>query len=239
LRLSEEEERQSFQEATQEQSHAPVPRTHRAMYIPASFRVDDPDVLDRFIDLYSFATLISVRGGVPFATHLPLLLDRERRVLLGHVARANPQAELVGDRAGDSGESLAIFQGPHAYISPAWYATAPAVPTWNYAAVHVYGPLEPLSAERTRELVDLTVDKYESTRPNPWPNDLPEDFRDKMLKGIVGFEMPIRRIEGKFKLGQNRSEADQHGMLSQLQSAGPGPRSLAEFIVRHRESIRP
>jgi transcriptional regulator len=205
------------------------------MYTPASFRVDDPDVLDRFIDEYSFATLISVRGGVPFATHLPLLLDRGRRVLLGHFARANPQAEVVGDR----GESLAVFQGPHAYISPAWYATAPAVPTWNYAAVHVYGPLEPLSADRTRELVDLTVDKYESTRPVPWPNDLPEDFRDKMLKGIVGFEMPIGRIEGKFKLGQNRSEADQLGMLSQLQSGGPDARSLAEFIGRHRESIRP
>jgi transcriptional regulator len=201
------------------------------MYIPASFRIDDLDVLYGFIEEYSFAALISVRGEVPFATHLPLLIDRERRVLLGHMARANPHSEAVGSTS----ESLAIFSGPHAYISPSWYATAPAVPTWNYAAVHVSGPLQPLSENRTRELVDLTVDKYESTRPIPWPNDLPPEFRDKMLAGIIGFEMPMGRIEGKFKLGQNRCEADQAEMLSQLKSAGPDARSLAEFIVRHRK----
>ena len=205
------------------------------MYIPSSFRIDAADVLYDFIDDYSFATLVSVRGGIPFATHLPLLLDRERKVLLGHVAKANPHAEVFGARS----ESLAIFHGPHAYISPAWYVTAPAVPTWNYAAVHVYGPLEPLSESRTRELVDLTVDKYESERSVPWPNDLPQDFREKMLRGIVGFEMPIARIEGKFKLGQNRSEADQAEMFSHLQSAGLDARSLAEFIARHREPSRP
>jgi transcriptional regulator len=202
------------------------------MYIPSSFRIDAPDVIYDFIDDYSFATLVSVCGGIPFATHLPLLLDRERRALLGHVARANPHADVFG--AGS--ESLAIFNGPHAYISPSWYATAPAVPTWNYAAVHVYGPLEPLSEIRTRELVDLTVDKYESKRPIPWPNDLPQDFREKMLAAIVGFEMPIGRVEGKFKLGQNRSEADQARMYSQLKSAGADARSLAEFIARQRKS---
>jgi transcriptional regulator len=202
------------------------------MYIPASFRVDDPEVLERFIEDYSFATLVSICGEIPFATHLPLVLDRERRTLLGHVARANPHAKVFGAKS----ESLAIFNGPHAYISPSWYATAPAVPTWNYAVVHVHGPLESLSEDRTRELVDLTVDKYESTRPTPWPNDLPQDFRQKMLSAIVGFEMPIARIEGKFKLGQNRSEADQLAMLSHLQSAGPDARSLSKFIERHRTS---
>jgi transcriptional regulator len=157
------------------------------MYIPASFRIDDPDILYSFIDEYSFAALISVCNEVPFATHLPLLIDRQRGVLLGHVARANPHADAFGDPS----ESLAIFSGPHAYISPSWYATAPAVPTWNYAAVHVYGSLKLISENRTRELVDLTVDKYESTNCNPWPNDLPQDFREKMLRGIVGFEMTV------------------------------------------------
>src|SRR5262245_45198 len=122
------------------------------MYIPASFRVDDPDVLDAFVEQYSFATLVSVRDSSPFATHVPLLIDRERRVLLGHFARANPHCDAIGSTF----ESLAIFNGPHAYISPSWYATAPAVPTWNYAAVHVYGRLSAISEERTSKLVDMT-----------------------------------------------------------------------------------
>jgi transcriptional regulator len=202
------------------------------MYIPASFRIDDQDVLYNFMEEYSFAALVSVCDDIPFATHLPLLLDRERSVLLGHVARANPHADVFGTAP----ESMAIFSGPHAYVSPSWYASAPAVPTWNYAAVHVYGPLRHLSDERTRELVDLTVEKYESTRSIPWPNELPQDFREKMLKGIVGFDMPIGRIEGKFKLGQNRSEPDQVGMISHLKSAGSDGKLLAEFIARHRTS---
>jgi len=200
------------------------------MYIPASFRIDDLKVLYDFIAEYSFAVLISVCDGVPLATHLPLLIDRERRVLLGHVARANPHADVFGT---DS-VSLAVFNGPHAYISPSWYAIAPAVPTWNYATVHVYGQLNVLSENRTSELVDLMVDTYESKRLSPWPYDLPQDFREKMLRGIVGFEMAIARIEGKFKLGQNRSAGDQEQMLSHLNSGGPDALRLAEFITRHQ-----
>jgi transcriptional regulator len=212
--------------------HDPCQKAIHKMYIPASFRMDDLDVLYSFIEEYSFAALISVCGGGPFATHLPLLIDRERRVLMGHVARANPHADVFGAAS----ESMAIFSGPHAYVSPSWYAAAPAVPTWNYAAVHVYGPLRLLSEDRTEELVDLTVDKYESARSTPWPNDLPRDFREKMLKGIAGFEMPIGRIEGKFKFGQNRAKSDQIAMLSHLKSAGSDARLLAEFIVRHQKS---
>jgi transcriptional regulator len=201
------------------------------MYIPASFRVDDSDVLFGFIEEYSFATLVSGQSDVPFATHLPLLVDRQRHVLLGHFARANPHAKEVGTGT----KSLAIFSGPHAYISPSWYETEPAVPTWNYAAVHVYGPLQPLTEEQTRDLLNLTVDKYESAMPKPWPNELPEDFRAKMLLGIVGFEIPIERTGGKFKLGQNRSEADQVGMLAQLEASGPNAQNLASFI-RHQKA---
>jgi len=204
------------------------------MYIPASFRVDDQRQLGDFIEQYSFATLISIRENEPFATHLPLLIDRERRVLLGHVARANPHVELIGASA----NALAIFSGPHAYVSPSWYETTPAVPTWNYAVVHVYGRLSAISDDETRQIVDRTVSKYESSSPEPWSYDLPQDFRERMLKGIVGFEMPIERIEGKFKLGQNRSEADQAGMLSHLQTGSSDARSLADFIRQRNDGIQ-
>jgi transcriptional regulator len=205
----------------------------RRVYIPPSFRVDDVAVLHEFVEEYSFAMLVSVRGGVPFVTHLPLLLDREHGVILGHLARANLHWEAFGGGA----ESAAIFRGPHAYISPAWYTAAPAVPTWNYAAVHVYGIPRLLTEDRTWEVVDQTVKKFETTRAAPWQHELPEDFRQKMLRGIVAFEMPIARIEGKFKLGQNRSEADQAGMLAHLREGDSAAQILAEFIMRHHGSI--
>jgi transcriptional regulator len=204
------------------------------VYIPPSFWVDDVAVLYEFVDEYSFATLVTVSGGVPFATHLPLLLDRESGVILGHLAKANPHWEAFGAGA----EALAIFHGPHAYISPTSYAAAPAVPTWNYAAVHVYGTPRLLADDRTWDVADRTVKKFESKQAVPWRNELPEDFREKLLRGIVGFEMPIARIEGKFKLGQNRSEADQAGMLAHLQAGDSEAQILAEFIVRHGGSDR-
>ncbi|MFN5299404.1 MAG: FMN-binding negative transcriptional regulator, partial [Planctomycetaceae bacterium] len=168
------------------------------MYIPTAFRVVDRETLYDFIEQHGFATLVTASQGGPVASHVPLWLDRERQVVAGHLARANPQCDQL-----NGVESLAIFQGPHAYISPTWYATTPAVPTWNYTAVHVTGIATRLSDERTAEVVDRLVSKYESGRANPWPNELPPEFRQRMLAGIVGFELPLDRIEGKFKLGQN------------------------------------
>lgn len=205
------------------------------MFIPQSFRIKDRATLDEFMDRYSFAILVSAHGGVPFGSHVPLLLDRTANVLLGHLARANPQWEAFGTGI----EALAIFSGPHAYISPSWYTSAPAVPTWNYAAVHVYGTPRLLTADRTREVVELTVHKYEGSRSVPWPNVMPDDFRERLLAAIVGFEMPIARIEGKFKLGQNRSVADQDGMLRGLRSDGTEAELLAELIARRRAADRP
>lgn len=201
------------------------------MFIPSSFRVEDRETLADFMEQYGFATLITVHNGVPFASHVPLLLDRTANVLLGHLARANPQWQSF---EADT-EALAIFAGPHAYISPSWYATAPAVPTWNYTTVHVYGTPRLLSDERTREVVDATVQKYESKRETPWPNDGPEDYRHKLLAGIVGFEIAISRIEGKFKLGQNRSVADQTGMLAGLRADGTAGEELANFIATYHQ----
>lgn len=198
------------------------------MYIPPSFRVEDRETLHAFMERYSFATLVSIRSDAPFATHLPLLLDRDRNTLLGHLARGNPHAEALG-----GGEWLAVFSGPHAYVSPSWYAVAPAVPTWNYAVVHAYGTPRKLSADRTRTVVDETVRRYESTRDQPWANDLPEEYRQRMLDGVVGFEMPILRIEGKFKLGQNRDGQDRAGMVDGLMRDGAEARLLADLITKH------
>ena len=200
------------------------------MYIPKDLQVTDQGILDTFITQHSFATLISTVEGRHFATHLPLLLERRpssRGFLLGHVARANPHW-----RAFDGAqECLAIFPGPHAYISPSWYATTPAVPTWNYAAVHVYG-LPRLIEEKARLslLVDRLVRVYEAGMARPWPGDLPEEYRANLLKAIVGFEMEIDRIEGKFKLGQGRSREDQFGVLDHLEaSKDPLAQALGTF----------
>ena len=207
------------------------------MYIPTPFRVVDRETLYDFIEQHGFATLVTASQGGPVASHVPLWLDRERQVVAGHLARANPQCDLLTGL-----ESLAIFQGPHAYISPTWYAATPAVPTWNYTAVHVTGIATRLSDERTAEVVDRLVSKYESGRANPWPNDLPPEFRQRMLAGIVGFELPLDRIEGKFKLGQNRSAADQKGVVQGLAGEGGEAARLAEFasqFLEQGEAARP
>lgn len=199
------------------------------MYIPPHFRVEDRDALFDFIDGHGFATLVSTdAAGVPFATHLPLLLDRAAGVLLGHVAKGNPQWEMFAGR-----ESLAIFHGPHAYVSPTWYAVHPAVPTWNYAVVHVYGVPRLLTPEQTGEVVDRLTRKYEDGRATPWTGEMPADYRRGMLAGIVGFEMPLTRVEGKFKLGQNRSAADRAGTVAGLRADGSEAEALAAFTVEY------
>ena len=202
------------------------------MYCPKAFAVSDPEQLQRFIERYSFATLVSAVDGHPFATHLPLLLDASTSAhgtLLGHMARANPQWQAF--EGGQ--EVLAIFQGPHAYISPSWYETTPAVPTWNYATVHVYGvPRIIEDSERLATVVDRLTAVYESGMPQPWPGDIPVDFKQKLLKAIVGFVIDITRIEGKFKLGQNRPLADQRAVAQRLATqADPVAHELSELTL--------
>lgn len=201
------------------------------MYLPKSFEVTDPDKLAEVMRRFSFATLITTTDGVPFATHLPVLhrtLAGTAGVLVGHVARANPQWQHFANET----ESLAIFSGPHAYVSPTWYATELAVPTWNYIAVHAYGVPRVVEDEEWMEaLLDEMVQRYESNRPQPWPNQLPDDFRRNLLKSIVGFEMPITRIEGKFKLSQNRLAQDQVNVVGELSSsANPDARAVADWM---------
>ena len=176
------------------------------MYVPASFAVTEPAVLHEFMERHSFATLVSHDGTEPFASHVPLLLDRDtgpKCRLIGHVARANPQWKHAGGQ-----RVLAIFSGPHAYVSPTWYAAQNVVPTWNYVAVHAYGVLRLIDArERLREIVRRTVAVYEANMPQPWSVDMPEAaFIDKLLESIVGFVIDVDRIRDA--LGRPRFTRD-------------------------------
>jgi len=202
------------------------------MYIPPAFRIEDAAKLAAFIQRHSFATLITHDGAAPFASHLPMLLRPDagpHGVLVSHMARANPQWQHFASGS----EALAIFHGPHSYISPSWYQTEPAVPTWNYATVHAYGVPSMISDhDRVASLLRETVSLYEASFEQPWPGDLPDDYREKMMRGIVAFEIPIARIEGKFKLGQNRSMADTQGVFDALShSADADSRALAQIML--------
>ena len=200
------------------------------MYIPTAFAETDRGKLHDFITAHSFGLLVSTRQGEPFASHLPFLLERgagPRGTLVGHMARANPQWQDL-----DGQQVLAVFSGPHAYVSPSWYATAPAVPTWNYAAVHVYGTAGLLDEPRLTDLLERLVGQYESGRERPWTMDLPADYLAKMVRAVVGFEVPLARVEGKFKLSQNRPAEDRAGVIAALSAGGAEERALAEFMAR-------
>jgi transcriptional regulator len=190
------------------------------MYVPASFAVTDRAVLHQFMEAHSFATLVSHDGTDPFASHVPLLLDRDAGPhgrLIGHIARANPQWKHAGGQ-----RVLAIFSGPHAYVSPTWYEAQNVVPTWNYVAVHAYGALRLIDdRERLREIVRRTVAVYEANMPRPWSVKMPEAvFIDKLLDAIVGFEIDVDRIEGKWKLNQNHDAERRRKVVEALRAQG-------------------
>jgi transcriptional regulator len=197
-----------------------------AMYIPGSFREADDEPAFAVIEQFSFATLISQGPSNLQISHLPLWLDRSQRRLTGHVALANPHTELLRQAA----PTTAIFHGPHAYISPQWYLTRPAVPTWNYVVVHVHGLPRAATTDETAAMLVHLVDKYESLLPTPWDGSLPTDDRARLLAAIMGFVMSIDVIEAKFKLGQNRSMADQQQVRMQLQSGTAPSQQLAAFM---------
>ena len=192
------------------------------MYIPAAFRETRPEVLHRLIHEHSFATLVSQLDGELFATHLPILLDASRGqhgTLIGHMARANPHWHAFNL---DGPETLVIFQGPHAYISPGWYVAEQAVPTWNYEVVHAYGrPTLLDEATRVRTLLEETVGRFEADLPQPWSTARAGDeYITKLAQAIVAFEIPISRLEGKRKLSQNRPVKDARGAAAGLHAQG-------------------
>lgn len=201
------------------------------MYTPTPFRQNDRAQLVHHIHQSRLATLLSNGNHGLLATHLPLLLDEEagqHGTLYGHLARGNPQwRDLV-----DMPETLIIFQGPDAYVTPSWYPAKAAhgkvVPTWNYTAVHAYGTPEVFDdADRLRDVITRLTEKTEASQRAPWSvSDAPSDYIDGMLRAIVGIAIPIARIEGKWKLSQNRPEADREGIHVGL-TASVDPRDHA------------
>jgi transcriptional regulator len=205
------------------------------MYVPPAFAEDRPEVLARIIDEHGFATLVTTGASGLIASHVPLLHDPARGVLIGHVARPNPQAADLKSGA----EALAIFTGPHGYISPRWYADQQAVPTWNYAAVHAYGRVRRIEdGAELAGIVSALAAKYEAGAPEPWRyEDLPPQLAHGKLRGIVGFELTITRLEGKLKLSQNREPADRAGVIEALSaSPNPGDAALAA-LMREQEAL--
>lgn len=202
------------------------------MYTPLAFNESNLSTLHEFIEHNSFGLLVSQQDGSPFATHVPFLLDRKAGAsgtLFGHLALANPQCEqFVGQRV------LAVFSGPHAYISPAWYEAEQVVPTWNYVAVHVYGRVE--LVQEHDELLNIlrrSVEVYERSMPRPWSLSGPDTFVSRMLKQIVGFRIEVERLEGKWKLSQNQPVERQEKVIRALIEQGDNnSANIADLMQR-------
>jgi transcriptional regulator len=215
------------------------------MYLPNSFAERDLPTLHAFIEAHPLATLVTNSTNGLFATHLPLVLDRTRGpngTLFGHVARANPHSRYVREGAA---EALVIFTGPDAYVTPEWYrtkqATGRVVPTWNYIAVHAYGALQMHDDPSfLRPHLEALTRQHEGGRPKPWQiSDAPADYIEQQLKAIVGMELEIKRLEGKWKMSQNRAPADIDGVIHGLsESSAPQDQTVAS-IVRERRPAKP
>lgn len=209
------------------------------MYQVAAFLEERIDVMHALIRAHPLAVLVTGAGGILEANHLPLLIDplpSPQGTLRGHVARANPLWRQVQETEHEN-EVLTIFQGPQVYVTPSWYpekrASGKVVPTWNYAVVHARGPLI-IHDDRDwlRDLVSRLTDQQEAGRAQPWGiADAPADYIERMLGAIVGIEIPISRIEGKWKVSQNRADADRAGVVDGLaQSADPQARAMAALV---------
>ena len=200
------------------------------IYVPEVFAEKDRETLLQLIRNSSFATLISSVGSDPIVAHVPVLLDETGSILHAHVARANPVwRDFMPDR-----ELLFLFHGPHHYISPNWYNSHPSVPTWNYAVIHVSGIPDIIEDQKKIEsMLRRLVAEHESSFETPWQMELPEEYLRNMINGIVAFETRITRIEGKFKLSQNRSLEDRRNVIAALQKAGgDNATSLAALMQR-------
>ena len=210
------------------------------MYSPTWFREERLEVLQDAIDRISFGTLVTRGDSQILASHLPMLVDRTRGpkgTLFGHMARGNSQW-----RESDEGaEGLAMFVGPDAYISPSWYKTrletGKVVPTWNYIAVHVRGPVVFFDdSDRLASMVTKLTEHHEAYIKDPWRvGEAPPDYIEKELKSVVGFEIQIAGIEGKWKLSQNRSQADRDGARAGLEQRGMPYDSTVSKEMKARE----
>ena len=206
------------------------------VYLPPAFTETRTEVLIEHIERHDFGLLVSHGKEGLIASQLPFLLERRDGVLYlqSHLARANPQlADLDG-----ASEALAIFAGPHAYVSPSWYQPGPAVPTWNYATVHAYGAARTIADPGwLRDFVRRLTERHEAREPAPpWRMaDLPEAYIASMLTGIVGVEIAVSRLDGKFKLSQNRPAADRPRVVAALEAREEADSRAVAELMRERE----
>lgn len=203
------------------------------MYIPKQFELKDLAKRYKIIEENSFATVVSTHEGEPFATHLPLLLNKENNFLYGHFAKSNPQwTDIEGQTV------LVIFQGPHCYISSSWYETNQAVPTWNYVSVHVYGEVQLIKAgeELIKSYHDM-VEKYEAVDSSFRIENLDQRFLDNMNKGVQGFKINITKMEGQAKLSQHHSTHRKNLVIAQLEkSPYEDEKKIAKLMRENRNN---
>lgn len=196
------------------------------MYIPRRYEETDKEKIQAFIRENSFAILVSIHEGRSIATHIPLQLETDadgKDCLMGHISRGNEQKYSLTEGA----KVLAIFPGPHAYISPRWY-TRMNVPTWNYIAVHVYGTVTIVEGEALRAALSRLIDTYEHSLPQPVHIDeIPEKMLNDDLRGIVGFRITIDEVQAAYKLSQNRDEKSYHQVIHHLDEGDETARAIA------------
>ncbi|OOQ62314.1 transcriptional regulator [Mucilaginibacter pedocola] len=198
------------------------------MYTPKYFQLTDNDEVISFMQKYSFATIVTNINGVPEATHLPFIVEQrgDKLMLVSHFAKANPQASAIFNQT-----SLVIFTEPHAYISPAHYEKALNVPTWNYLAVHAYGKATLIDDKaEVAKLLEKMIGFYEAAYLKQWAQ-LPDDYKFKMMNGIVAFEIEVTDLQGKKKLSQNRSELERENIIKSFtNSADQNERDIAGYM---------
>lgn len=203
------------------------------MYVRTSHQPRSTADVLQVIRQNMFATLITTSPQAMIASHLPFLIDEtrgENGTLLAHMAAANPQSAAIGN----SDEALVIFLGPHGYISPSWYADRATAPTWDYVAVHCYGTPRRHSGQEALENIERLVSAVEAASPAPWSmSDLGEESVNALLKNVVSFEIPISRMEGKFKLNQGEKPDRTSAAIRQLEQQGEA--ALAEYMRRYNE----
>jgi transcriptional regulator len=201
------------------------------LYIPKGHLVEDRKLLHDFMDEYSFVDLVTASPTLRI-THIPVMLDRTAGPygkILGHISRQNPQSQTFDGHH----TAVIVFRGPHGYISPTWYAKTDVVPTWNFAVVHATGrPWAVTEKTALHDLLARLIDKFENYQGSSYDfSKLPDSYVSSLMGGIIGFEMPIDFLEGKFKLGQERGEIDKQGVLEHLRQAARKEQSLYDLTA--------
>ncbi len=199
------------------------------LYIPKTHLVEDRKLLHDFMDEHPFVDLVTSAPTLRI-THIPVILERTAGTygkIRGHISRQNPQSQTFDERH----TAVIVFRGPHGYISPVWYAKAEAVPTWNFAVVHATGQPSAITEKKAlHDLLTRLIDRFESYQGSGYDfSKLPDSYVSSMMGGIVGFEMQIELLEGKFKLGQERSELDKQSLLEHLRQSGRREQSLHDL----------